>query len=49
MAAASRRKTTMTPTRKQGECKRLLGGHAQPILGGAFWQEDDNGKDDGDK
>jgi hypothetical protein len=32
-----------------GERARLLGGRAQPILGGAFPQEDNIGEDDGDE
>ena len=28
---------------------QFLGGHAHSTLGGVFWQEDDNSKDDGDK
>ncbi len=28
---------------------QFLGSHAQPTLGDAFWQEEDNGEDEGDE
>ena len=37
-------------TTTQGvQARLLLGGHPSPTLGGAFWEEEDGGKDNGDK
>ena len=41
--------TTPMPVINGGVRARFLGGNPLPTLGGAFWEEEDDNKDDGDE